>query len=38
LGRLGGARQPSRVGRNVQQEHLESIQSVFDRFFGTQRR
>ncbi len=26
------------VGRDVDQEHLESIQSVFDRFFGTQRR
>jgi hypothetical protein len=26
------------VGRDVHQEHLERIQSVFDQFFGTQRR
>lgn len=25
------------VGRDVRQEHLDSIQSVFDRFFGTRR-
>jgi hypothetical protein len=26
------------VGRDVEQDHLENIQSVFDRFFGAQRR
>ncbi len=26
------------VGRDVEQDHLESIQSVFERFFGAQRR
>jgi hypothetical protein len=26
------------VGRNVDPEHLDNIQSVFDRFFGAQRR
>jgi len=26
------------VGRDVEREHLESIQSVFDRFFGTPQR
>ena len=25
------------VGRDVEQDHLDKIQSVFDRFFGTQR-
>ena len=43
LGVMGGAGQAVfgerfEVGRDVEQEHLESIQSVFDRFFGTQRR
>jgi hypothetical protein len=25
------------VGRNVEQAHLDNIQTVFERFFGTQR-
>jgi hypothetical protein len=43
LGIMGGAGQTVfgdrfEVGRDVQPEHQEGIQSVFDRFFGTQRR
>jgi hypothetical protein len=43
LGVMGGAGQAVfgerfEVGRDVEREHLESIQGVFDRFFGTQRR
>jgi hypothetical protein len=43
LGVMGGAGQAVfgerfEVGRDVQREHLEGIQSVFDRFFGTPRR
>jgi hypothetical protein len=43
LGVMGGAGQAVfgdrfEVGRDVQREHLESIQSVFDRFFGPQQR
>jgi hypothetical protein len=43
LGIMGGAGSAVfgdrfEVGRDVEQEHLESIQSVFDRFLGTQRR
>jgi hypothetical protein len=26
------------VGRDIEEKHLENIQSVFDRFFGAQRR
>jgi hypothetical protein len=43
LGIMGGAGQAVfgdrfEVGRDVEQEHLQSIQSVFDRFFGPQQR
>lgn len=43
LGVMGGAGQAVfgerfEVGRDVKREHLEGIQSVFDRFFGAQRR
>jgi len=43
LGVMGGAGEAVfgdrlEVGRDVEQDHLDSIQSVLDRFFGTQRR
>lgn len=43
LGIMGGAGQAVfgerfEVGRDVEREHLEGIQGVFDRFFGAQRR
>lgn len=43
LGVMGGAGSAVfgdrfEVGRDVEQEHLQSIEQVFDRFFGTQRR